>query len=167
MLTLCSVIDETDVKHCSVTSPCCCYLPVSLSAFCQPPSSLLSLIYTCIVHHQSGVWDSCLECLCCILLLIHFPLKHFLFPSQIYSLTCTHKLLLTRKTCATIVHTHTHTRPADLSHWFKPPTHAWMCLCVGLCAYALVLSWLLHLENVIFSLSPPSYPLHFQPILYD
>lgn len=118
--------------------------PCFFSFFCQPPSSApslsCSLICMCIVHLQSGVWDGCLECLCCILLLIHFPLKHFLFPSQIYSLTCTHKLLLTHKIWSKKrLYTHTHTHPTDLSHLFKLPTHPsmnvlvcrFMFVCIG------------------------------------
>lgn len=43
-------------------------------------SPMLSVIYTCIVHLQSGKW----ECLICILPLIHFPVKHFPFPTALH-----------------------------------------------------------------------------------
>ncbi len=100
---LCSNIEKTNVKHwslnCFITSCCCFYLPVVFFFFLLSVSLhhllTLSLIYMCIVHLQSGEWDGCLVCLCCILLLIHFPLKHFLFPSQIHSLKSIHMLLLT------------------------------------------------------------------------
>ena len=141
VLVLRSVIDQPDVKHWSsdrsVASSRCLYrplLPFNLSARRLPLSP--SLIYMCIVHLQPAVWDGCLECLCCILLLIHFHPETFPFPLPRYAhWHDTHKPMLTYKTCATIMHTqthtptHTHTHPADLSQLFKPPTQA-ECVCV-------------------------------------
>lgn len=62
-----------------------------------------------------------------------------------------------RKTCTK---DHTHTHPADWSHFFKLPTHSsmHMFLCRCVCVWG-PLSWWLNLCD-LFSLSLPSWNLH-------
>lgn len=98
----------------------------------------------CIVHLQPAVWDGFLECLCCILLLIHFHPETLPFPLPRYPhWHDTHKPMLTHKTCATIMHTQkkrTHTPTHTLQTWasYSSLPHRlnvfacrFMCVCVG------------------------------------
>lgn len=160
------VIDETDVKHwslnSSVTSSHCFYLPLSFSSFCQPPSSALSLscTYMCIIHLQSGVWD------CCLVSLLHpavnpLPSETLPFP---FPDILTDMHTQTPANAQSMRNSHKHTPTYTLQTWatYSNLLHAraWMCLCVGICAYALVFvaSTRCDIFSLTLSLSPQSYP---------
>lgn len=67
-----------------LSSGSCCYFAHHLLLFLlflSPSVIGSSLPLMCIVHPQPGARDACLECLCYILLLIHFPLPSFSLPT--------------------------------------------------------------------------------------